>query len=211
VKATGQKLVVGIVGGVGSGKSTVARELERLGATVVSGDEAGHRALGREEVKQEVRRRWGEVPFGPDGEIDRSKLAAIVFTSSPTGHTEREALERLVHPVIEAELHAQIKCLQQDPAVPLIVVDAAVLLEAGWDQAVDRIVFVEAPRRTRLERVRAARQWDEAELDSRENAQISLSLKRQRADYVVDNSGSPDQTLRQIERIYSTLTEDPPA
>lgn len=208
---TGRKIVLGLIGGVGSGKSTVARQLEGLGAVVVSGDEAGHRVLRREDVKREARSRWGQEIFGPDGEIDRKKLAAIVFAPTDAGREERRFLERLVHPLIEAALRGRIEELQRDPAVPLVVVDAAVLLEAGWDRVVDRILFVDAARPIRLGRVRSSRNWNERDLDIREKAQIPLTLKRQRAEYVVDNSGSPEETLAQVGRIFSTLTESRPA
>jgi dephospho-CoA kinase len=207
----GRKSVVGIIGGIGSGKSTVARQFQSLGASLVEADEVGHEVLRLSEVKQEARERWGEGVFGPDGEIDRQRLAEIVFEPSPSGKRERESLERLVHPLIGRRLRRRIEALRKDPRVGVIVVDAAVLLEAGWHDAVDVLVFVEAPRADRLARVREARHWDSNQLKSRELAQKPLSWKRQRADYVIGNSGSREQTLQQVERIYTTLTQDLPA
>ena len=89
-------------------------------------------------------------------------------------------------------------------------------VEGGWrerwvDSQDDSLVFVDAPQAQRLERVRTARRWDSRQFENRESAQKPLSFKRQCADYVVDNSGSPEQTLHQVERIYTTLTQDLPA
>lgn len=209
--AVSRKTVVGIIGGIGSGKSTVARQFETLGAALVEADEVGHEVLRRREVKLRARELWGECLFGFDGEIDRKRLAEIVFSPGPSGKDQRSALEALVHPLIGQELTTRIAILQRDPGVPLIVVDAAIMLEAGWSEAVDVLVFVDAPQAQRLERVRAARRWDSRQFENRELAQKTLSFKRQCADYVVDNSGSPKQTLHQVERIYTTLTQDLPA
>jgi len=209
--AGSRKTVVGILGGIGSGKSTVARQFETLGAALVEADELGHEVLRRREVKRRARELWGERVFGSDGEIDRKQLAEIVFSPGPSGKGQRDVLEALVHPLIGQELSDRIESLQRVPGVPLIVVDAAILLEAGWREAVDVLVFVDAPQAQRLERVRAARRWDSRQFENRESAQKPLSFKRQCAEYVIDNSGSPEQTLHQVERIYTTLTQDLPA
>jgi dephospho-CoA kinase len=206
----GRTPVLGVIGGIGSGKSTVARQLETLGAVRLEADRVGHEVLRRRDVKSRARALWGDAVFGPDGQIDRSKLADIVFAPGPAAMRHRAALERLVHPLIKAELQRRIETLQQDPAIPLIVLDAAVLLEAGWDDVVDAIVYVDAPRVRRLERVRDSRKWDSRRLELRESAQKPLTWKRKRADYVVDNSGSLEQTLEQVERIYTTLTQGLP-
>lgn len=204
----GRKPVVGIIGGIGSGKSTVARRLQELGAGLVEADEIGHEVLRRRAVKRRVRELWGEQVFDPQGEIDRKKLGAIVFQSDAPGNDERKALESLVHPLIEEELRTSIERLQRDPRVRLIVVDAALLLESGWSEGIDMFVYVEAPPSQRLERVRQVRGWDRRQFENRESAQKPLSMKRQRADYVVDNSGSLEETLRQVERLYVALTQD---
>lgn len=211
--ARGRKPVVGVIGGIGSGKSTVARQLESLGATLVEADEIGHEVLRLSNVKRRARELWGDAIFGRDGQIDRKKLAEIVFASGPVGDGHREALERLVHPLIRERLSQRIESLQRDSAVRLIVVDAAVMLEAGWADAVsiDALVFVDAPRAKRFERVRSHRNWDRRQLKNREAAQKPLTWKRKRADYVVDNSGSLEQTLEQVARIFTTLTQGLPA
>src|SRR3954466_7090481 len=98
--ASGQPAVIGIVGGIASGKSAIAKEFKRHGAVVLSADDAAHEVLRQPEVKASARQRWGDGIFGPDGEIDRSALANIVFAPPPAGEQDRKYLEELTHPRI---------------------------------------------------------------------------------------------------------------
>jgi dephospho-CoA kinase len=195
LKTQNSKLVVGLIGGIGSGKSTVAAAFARHGARVVSGDQAGHEALRDPEVRQRVVERWGRGILNEQGEIDRRRLGAIVFADP----AERAALEALVHPWIERRLREQIDAAARDPGVKLIVLDAAVLLEAGWNKACDRLVYVHAPREQRLRRLAAQRGWSAKEVAAREQAQLSLADKVRRAEDAVDNSGPPEATARQVD------------
>src|SRR5947209_5357287 len=129
---------------MGSGKSRVADEFRRRGAPVISGDALGHEALRQPEIRNRLIERWGERVLNERGEVDRSKVAAIVFADPE----ELKALETLVHPWIGARVREEVAATD----APLVVLDAAVLLEAGWQDACDTIVFVHAPRDVRLER-----------------------------------------------------------
>jgi dephospho-CoA kinase len=192
------KFVVGLIGGIGSGKSRVADAFVRRGARVVSGDEAGHEALRQPEVIAWAEQRWGRSVLDGQGNIVRSKVAAIVFQDPE----ERKALERVVFPWIGARLKQQLDEGARDPAVQLLVLDAAVLLEAGWNRWCDRIVYVHAPREMRLQRLAEQRGWTEKEVAARERAQLSLAEKASRADDAVDNSGSPEQTDQQVDALW---------
>ena len=99
--------ILGILGGVASGKSTVARQFAQLGAAVLDADRAGHEVLRLPEIEAAARRRWGEEAFGPDGRIDRQRLACIVFAPGPKGRREREFLEQLTHPEIARAIRRQ--------------------------------------------------------------------------------------------------------
>jgi dephospho-CoA kinase len=185
--------VVGLIGGIGSGKSAVAAEFARRGAAVISGDLAGHEALRQPEIRDVLVKRWGDQVLDERGEIDRKKVAAIVFGDPG----ERKALEALVHPEIRRRLKEQIALARTRPDVPLIVLDAAVLLEAGWDALCDRIVFVETGEAVRRERVQQ-RGWRLEQMAQREAAQLPLTQKRCRADHVLDNSSTLDHLGRQV-------------
>lgn len=192
------KPVVGLVGGIGAGKSTVAAALARHGGRVVAGDPLGHEALEHPDIKARILDVWGgrEV-VTPDGKIDRKRLGRIVFPSP----VERSRLEHLVHPYIEGRIREEIAKLDADPAVKFVVLDAAVMLEAGWDGLCDKLVFVDAPRDVRLSRVRAQRGWTAADLANREAVQMPADKKRERADAVVENGGAPEHTAAQVDAL----------
>lgn len=198
--------VVGVIGGIGSGKSLVAGELARRGAYLISGDQLGHEALRRPDVKPQVVGRWGPGVVKEDGEIDRRQLGRIVFSDAK----ELRALEALVFPWIERRIREEIARAEADPAVPLIVLDAAVMVEAGWDKACDRIVYVHTPRRLRAARLAEKRGWSEQELEARERAQLPLTEKLDRADHVVNNSGTPEDVARQAAALWEEWTARPP-
>ncbi|MEX2186555.1 MAG: dephospho-CoA kinase [Pirellulales bacterium] len=189
--------VIGILGGVASGKSQVTRMLAELGCGVLDADRAGHEVLREIEVKKAIRDRWGEGVFNADGEVDRRAVAKIVFASPLAESTKRERtrqvnderrfLERLTHGRISAALRRQADELIAAGRVKAIVLDAALLLEAGWDGMCDALVFVDAPQDDRRRRA-ATRGWSDTEFAAREAAQESLEAKRRRADFEIDNS-----------------------
>lgn len=193
----GKKLVVGLIGGIGSGKSTVAEELRQRGARIISGDAMGHEGLERPDIRRQIVERWGDNVLDENGKVNRRKVAEIVFKDS----AERRALEGMVFPWIEKRVTEEILAAQSAADCKLVVLDAAILLEAGWSHVCDRIVYVHADRDTRLERVAAQRGWTAEEVAQREQAQLSLSEKASRADDVIENSGALEQTARQVERL----------
>jgi len=192
--------VIGILGGVASGKSLVAGQLAELGAGVLDADRAGHEVLRQPPIEAAVRRRWGASVFGPDGRIDRNRLAKIVFADPPAGPQERKHLEQLTHPEIARLLRRQADAMAASGKVAAVL-DAPLLLEAGWDKLCKELLFIDAPWPVRLSRA-LARGWSEEDFAAREGVQESLDLKRARADVIVDNSGSPEHTRAQIERFW---------
>ena len=195
--------VLGILGGVASGKSHVAREFVALGAGLLDADGVGHEVLRQKKIEAAARERWGEKVFGPDGHVDRAKLAKIVFAGGPKAQAEREYLEQLTHPAIGRLIEQQIEAMAASGKA-VAVLDAAILVEAGWDRLCDKLVFVDAPREKRLARARL-RGWSEEGFAAREAAQKSLNSKRMRADFVIDNSDSPQWTMAQLELVWRSL------
>lgn len=194
---------LGLIGGIGSGKSTVASLFRDLGAAVINADEIGHQVLLRHDVKEQARIRWGHSVFDSHSELDRRKLADIVFVDTPSGQCELEFLKSVTHPLIGEGIERQLKHFAQN-SYSIVVLDIPLLLEAQWDKSVDNIVFVDASRSTRLERVKK-RGWTESEFQSREKAQMPLDEKRSHADWVIRNNGNLVDVLDQIKKIWQNL------
>jgi len=190
--------IIGLVGGVGSGKSAVARWLtERYHGHLIDADLVGHQVLLQDDIKQELRRAFGRSIFA-DGEIDRGRLAAVVFGEGPEQAAARTRLERIVHPVMGRLIQGRMTSARQDERVRLIVFDAAILLEAGWRDGCDVVAFIDVPRKERLRRVAEARGWSEEDLARREASQWPLERKREACDVVIDNSGTVEQAGRRL-------------
>ena len=202
--------VIGLAGGIGSGKSTVAGIFARLGCLVVDSDARAKAALDRPDVRAEIVRWWGEGVLGPpDGSgarrIDRAKVAQIVFADA----AERKRLEDLVHPIVRQD---RAEAVREGFAAGAraVIVDAPLLFEAGLDAECDAVVVVDAARAARLRRVRESRNWDEAELDRREAVQLPLQSKRSRADYCVSNDGALPQLERRLRGFWRRSNNGPP-
>jgi dephospho-CoA kinase len=191
------KPVIGLIGGIGSGKSRVAEAFAWHGAYLISGDQLGHEALRQPDIIAQVVRRFGPEVLDEHGSIIRRRLGAVVFADP----AERRVLEAMVFPWIERRFAAEVKAAQAEPRVALIVFDAAILLEAGWNKRCDWIVYVHAPREVRLQRLAEQRGWSAKEVEARENAQMPLTDKVTRADFVVDNSGPPGQLESQVRNL----------
>ncbi len=191
---TSRKPIIGLVGGMGSGKSRVAEAFARNGAVLVTADVFGHEALEQPEILARIAQRWGERVLDNQGNVDRKKMGSIVFASP----VERANLELLVFPWIEGRIREEIERAQADPHTRFIVLDAAIMLEAGWNNVCDKIVYVHAPRAVRLERLRAHRGWTADDVANRESAQLPLSVKASRADVAVDNSGGVESADAQV-------------
>ncbi len=199
--------VLGIVGGIASGKSLVSQEFARLGAEVIDADRLGHEVLREPEVIAAAQKRWGSRVLAADGQLDRRQIAQIVFAKTAEGITERQFLEQLTHPRIAAKMREQISHFATQGAVDVLVLDAALLLEAGWNEYCDQLLFIDTPLEIRQARA-AARGWSTADLAAREAAQRGLAEKRHLADVVIDNSGSSEKTVTQIQQFWKTLHED---
>jgi dephospho-CoA kinase len=163
-------ITIGLIGGVASGKSTVAQQFVDCGAVILDADRVGHEVLREPAVIEQLVARWGPQILTTASEISRSAVAKIVF--APSGEAERQFLNSVTHPRIAARLAAQLEELRQTKC-PAAVLDAALLLEAGWDRLCDQVVFVDAPQEQRFARARS-RGWDGGELARREAPQLPL-------------------------------------
>ena len=195
--------VVGIVGGIGSGKSAVADWVAaNAPVLVLNADRFGHESLEESSVKRALCDRFGPKILGQDGRIVRSELARRVFGADAFHVTARQDLERIVHPEIGRRISAEIANAAA-AGLDAVLLDAAVLLEAGWRDKCDLVVFVDSPDSLRLERVLEHRGWDLAELLRRESSQWCLTEKRREADLLIQN----DDDLEQAGRSLLTMLE----
>jgi dephospho-CoA kinase len=198
IPAPKRKPVIGLIGGIGAGKSTVANVLVRHGGRVVAADPLGHEALEEPEIHGRVAEAFaGRDILTPDGRVDRKKLGRVVFPSP----VERSRLEHLVHPYIEDRIREEIGKAFADSAVKFVVLDAAIMLEAGWDDVCDKLIYVDAARPVRLARVQSQRGWTDADLANREAVQMPPEKKKERADAVIDNGGAPEATIAQVDQL----------
>jgi len=198
------KPVIGIVGGVGAGKSTVAAQFAAMGCVVVDCDAIGHGLLADEGVRERLRGRWGQAVFGPEGSVDRRALAEKVFRRPE----DLQELNRIMHPRIRDRIQEDIRRAWENPSVAAVVIDAAVLFEAGWDDLCSHVVFVRAPEEDRARRARASRGWDTETWRLRENSQFSLDKKARNCDYTVDNSSSASYLSEQVRRTFHRIVCD---
>lgn len=191
--------VIGIVGGIGSGKSAAARAFEKLGCVVSDSDQAVREVLARPEVAEELASWWGRGVLDDAGKVDRKRVAEIVFEDE----YQRRRLEGLVHPLVR-ESREDLIAKAREQGAKGVVVDAPLLFEAGVDSECDAVVFVETPRSVRLERVKS-RGWDAQELDRRENAQMPLEEKRRRSDHVLVNHGALDELESRVANLLAAI------
>lgn len=188
---------IGLIGGVASGKSMVAEMLAELGAVVLNADQAAHNVLTQPEVRDQLVARWGRGVLDAEGQISRPAVAKLVFGDDPAAEDERHFLESVVHPLALAAVEIKRTWLA-NKGQEAFVIDAPLLLEAGWDTACDCIVMVDTPIERRQEFARR-RGWAPGEIERREEAQLPLGVKRHRADVVIDNSGDMTEVRRQLE------------
>ena len=203
------KPIIGIAGGIGSGKSAIAKMFADEGCMVVSSDEIVRQAYKDSMIKQQLKKWWGLMVFSPDGEIDRSAVARKIF-SMPE---ERKRLEQLLHPYANQVRERMMQQAANDPQIKAFVWDTPLLFETGLDKICDRVVFVDSPREVRIERVKAGRGWTEADLAERENSQMPLAKKREISQYVISNTADADYARGQVRdtltRILAETTQQP--
>lgn len=196
-------VVIGLVGGIASGKSTVARLFAEQGAGVLDADQIAHACLERPAIRSAVVARFGAGILGEDGRIDRKALGSIVFDDPDA----RRDLEAKVHPCVAETMRARLAEMAAAGAPRAVVLDVPLLFESGLDALCDTVVFVDTPIEIRRERAQRERGWDAGELDRREKNQQSTEHKKARADSMIRNLGSIEplraQTRELLQKILS--------
>jgi dephospho-CoA kinase len=195
-------LLVGLTGGIASGKSAVSRQLAELGCRVVDADVLAREVVAPgEPAWRAIVAEFGREVLGPEGQLDRKRLGALVFADP----ARRKVLEAITHPAIMARRQAILDAWAAEGFDGVVVLDIPLLIEVGAAAHVDRVVLVYAERDLQLERLMGRDGFDRAEAERRIASQMSLAEKVRHAHFVVDNSGPPEETAAQVRAIHAAL------
>jgi dephospho-CoA kinase len=198
-------LLVGLTGGIATGKSTVDAILRELGAEIIDAD-----VLAREVVEPgqpalaEIAAEFGPGVLGPDGRLDRKALGAVVFADPE----RRRRLEAITHPRIRERFQQRVDALAVRNFRGLVFFDAPVMIESGHYRNMDRLVVVVTDEATQIARLMARDGIEGAEALRKIASQMPLAEKAKLADYVIDNSGASTATEKAVRRVYRALLED---
>jgi dephospho-CoA kinase len=193
-------LVIGLTGGIGAGKTEVSKILRELGAAVINADLLGHEVYKPQtEGWREVVQQFGEGVLTAGGEVDRKKLGAIVFNDS--GALKR--LNAITHPRIYAMIEKEIRKLGEE-GQEVAVVEAALLIEAGWKPLVSQVWVVTTPEEQALMRLRGRSNLSEDAARARIRSQMPQAERVKHADVVIDNSGSLAELRDQVKRAWNS-------
>lgn len=195
--------ILGIVGSPAGGKSTVARRLEKLGAIWINADLVARSVLEEREIQQQLIAHFGEQICGTDGQIDRGKLATLVFGDDDASRHALRYLEGLVHPRTRLLITRQLRdCAKQ--GMTAAILDVPLLFESGWAQSCDEIWCVDADRSIRMQRA-MERGWETGELDRRESNQLDINEKKQLSNFVIINDGSIEELQATVDQLWNSF------
>ena len=198
-------LLVGLTGGIASGKSAVSRQLVELGCRLVDADvQAREVVMPGEPAWRAIVAEFGREVVGPDGQLDRKRLGAVVFADP----ARRKTLEAITHPAILARRRAILDAWAAEGFDGLVVLDIPLLVEVGAAGHMDRVVVVYAEHEVQLVRLIHRDRFERAEAERRVASQMPLADKIRYAHYVVDNSGTPDETAAQVRAVHAALVAE---
>ena len=196
----GDKPIIGIMGGIGSGKSTVAAEFAKLGCKVIDADEIAHKMLNQNNVKGKIVAFFGRDVVDSNGNIDRKKLGEIVFNDNH----KLMKLNETIHPLVIERVEELIEQYKLQNQIKAIVLDMPLLVEIGWAGRCNKLIFVDCNQKIRAERAKKPG-FDKNQLKIRENFQISLDKKLALADNTVENNSDFSAMVRQVADIFSDI------
>ncbi|MFH1370837.1 MAG: dephospho-CoA kinase [Planctomycetota bacterium] len=198
-----RKPIIGLLGGMCSGKSTAAEELGRMGCAVIDADEIAHQLLDDEDIRAKIVQIFGEEVLDTEGRVSRAGLAKTAFSDAD----ELALLTEILHPPVLVKVEELIGRYESQPEVKAIVLDMPLLLEVGWEKRCDYVIFIDCDASKRLERAQKTGVFDADELKIRENLQISLDKKKRIADNIVNNNSDLSSLSKQIASIFSTIMD----
>ena len=197
-------LKIALTGGPGSGKSTVARMFQELGAQVIDADDVARNVVAPgQPAWEEIRREFGPDYFQEDGSLDRARMAQLVFQDAGA----RQKLNAIVHPQVGLEIARRLQGLATQ-GVNLVMVEVPLLYEAGLEKNFDVVIVVDVGKKEQIARLSARDGRPAREAEGILKAQWPLVTKKARADFVVDNRGSPEDTRSQVKKLWQQLKMD---
>jgi len=196
-----KKPIIGILGGVGSGKSAAAAELAKLGCAVIDADEIAHKLLEKNAIKKKILDYFGKAILNSEGKLSRRKLGKIVFAEAD----KLTKLNRIIHPAVLKRVRELIGKAKGKKRVKAIVLDMPLLAEVGWAKRCDKLIFVKCKEKIRAKRAKKMGVFDKKGIKIRENFQISLDKKEAIADNVVDNNSGFPALAGQVTDIFSCI------
>lgn len=196
-----QKPIIGILGGIGSGKSFIADLFGELGCLAIHSDKLIDEAYNTASVRRTIAKWWGAEMLAADGAVNRRAVGAKIFADP----VARRKLERLLHPKVARRRLEMMTAAAEDGKIPAFVWDSPLLAETGMHTQCDALVFIQAPDELRLLRVAGSRGWDKAELTRRENLQQPLDKKREISEYVIDNTADADYARGQVKEVVKEV------
>jgi len=195
-------LIIGLVGKIGTGKTTVAWMLQKLGAEYIALDEIGHLLLKSKTVKREIVNSFGKQILNPANEIDRRKLADIVFSN----RKKLLLLNRIIHPRMFREVKRRLKEIRLKNSRPVVVIEGAVLFEAKISSLVNKIVMVTSPKNLILRRMMKQGKFLRKDVLQRLNSQRGLDRARKKAHYLIKNTGSLSDLQKSVQFLWQEIT-----
>ncbi|MBN1804238.1 MAG: dephospho-CoA kinase [Sedimentisphaerales bacterium] len=198
-----EKTIIGLLGGIGSGKSTVASEFAKLGCKVIDADKIAHELLAESSVKEKVVKLFEKNILDSSGEVDRKKLAESVFSDEK----KLTSLNNIIHPLVLRRTQELIEKYKSQNQIKAIILDMPLLVEVGWHKRCDKLIFVNCEKKLRLERAKKLG-FDENHVKIRENFQISLDNKVRLADNIVENNSDLSAIANQVTGIFSYIVNN---
>ncbi|MCM8781812.1 MAG: dephospho-CoA kinase [Candidatus Omnitrophica bacterium] len=196
--------IIGVTGGFGTGKTTVAKIFKGLGAVVLDADEIAHRAISwHGQVHKKVLRIFGRSILKKNNDIDRKRLGKIVFKNKVL----LRKLCNIIHPVVIRGIKEKIKQIQKERAKAVVVLDVPLLIEAGLLGILDRLIVVKANRSVQIKRCKKRTGLSKKEIVARIRAQMPMQEKIRFADFVIDNNGTRNQTKREVKKIWEQIQQ----
>lgn len=188
--------IVGLTGGISSGKSTVSSYLKQLKIPVIDADEVARKVVEpNSQGAREIRKTFGSDVFEEDGSLNRQKLGALIFSNTEN----RQKLDDLLQPLIKIMILDEIEAYRQKEE-NMIVLDLPLLFEKQYEELCEEIIVVYIPRELQLERLMRRNQYTKQEALSRIDSQLSIEEKRKRATVLLDNQGTIQQLYQQVEQ-----------